>query len=135
MSTFRVAGWIFITLATLVGCRQEVPEVNRKVDNDTALCEWKRNEAILAKAIEGESQEDQLLNSLIFFQQLTGISVRGDGTTVGYLLDKEAKDDLVRIQDWCRRHCDELYWDEASQKVRRLPGKIRSEDQNHKGQK
>jgi hypothetical protein len=121
MYTFVTARWISIILTILVGCGQGAPAGERSLDKDAALREWRRNETILAKAIEGESREDQLLSALIFFQELTGITVRGDGTTVGYLLDEAAKEDLVRLQDWCKRHCDELYWDEESQRVKRLP--------------
>ena len=125
MASFGEARWIFISLIVLVGlvgCNREGPMYSR-LDKETALREWEHNEAVLAKAIDGESQEDQLINSVIFFQKLTGIWVRGDGTTFGYLLDEKAKDDLIRLQDWCEQHCDEIYWDEASQKVKWLPEK------------
>jgi hypothetical protein len=119
--TFRAVLWSFFALLALGGCDGDVQREVKNADRYLALREWNRNEAVLERAISGFSDEDELIKSVIFFKELTGISVRGDGTTLGFLLDEKAKEDLVRLQQWCKQHCDEIYWDEASQKVKRLP--------------
>lgn len=130
MSSFFAAMLTVLAFIALAGCGHKTPSAERTMDNETALREWRRNEAVLVKAIEGESQADELLETVIFFHELTGIVVRGDGTTVGYLLDEEAKDDLLRLQRWCEQHCDELYWDRSSRVVKRAP----SNDGKEKGE-
>lgn len=120
----RRGKWAMLTLAILIGCGERgssVWRVERKADNNTARREWSRNEAILTEAVKGKINTDRFQKSVLFFYELTGISVHGEGTPFGYLPNERTKDDLVRLREWCKQHCDEIYWDEAAQEVKRLP--------------
>lgn len=89
------------------------------VSHERALSEWRRNEEIVDVAIrEGRSDADQYLQSVIFFGRVTGLSISGNASTFGLLPDKNTARDFLKVKEWCKRNCQNLYWDEKSQSVK-----------------
>ena len=70
----------------------------------------------------GGSNPDELLDSVDFFWRLTGIPIRGNGSSVGLLANKDTDHDLKLVQAWCKENCDRIYWDEK-EKVVKLRGR------------
>jgi hypothetical protein len=84
-----------------------------------ALLEWGRNEKVVEAGIRGDhSDEDEYLGAVIFWGKLTGISIRGNASTFGLLPNKDTARDFAEVQEWCKRNCKDLYWDESSKSVR-----------------
>lgn len=111
----RLMGSLLIIGASCGGGRtfEKPPQRDEK-----ALGEWRRNEAIVMQAVEGLSDPDELLKAVNFFQDLTGITVRGNTTTFGLTPDQHTKPDLEKLRRWYRRNHARLFWDDATNSVK-----------------
>ena len=84
-----------------------------------ALVEWDKNKKIVEAGIRGDhSDEDKYLRAVIFFGKLTGLPIRGNAGTFGLLPNKDTARDFAAVQEWCRKNCKNLYWDESSRSVK-----------------
>jgi hypothetical protein len=87
--------------------------------HDKAISEWRHNEEIVNIAIsKGDSDADQYLRSVTFFQSVTGIVIRGNAGTFGLVPNQYTAQDLASIKQWCKKNCRGLYWDEETQSVK-----------------
>lgn len=128
--TFKSA-LILILLLTLNGCkgqRQSTKKGHRPSSKMAALtneelvdASWRRNERIVEAALNGVVVEDGFLKSSIFFEEITGIAIHGQGTFLGWLPNEQSKEDFQRIQAWYSENKNRLYWDPKLQKVRVHP--------------
>jgi hypothetical protein len=80
--------------------------------NGRARAIWDRHERAVVRAIAGQIRDDEFLVACRFFHELTGIEVRGDGTTFGWIATKETPADLEALRRWYRQNGDRLYADD-----------------------
>ena len=53
-----------------------------------------------------------------FFEELTGIPIRGEGTFVGWLPNEHTAEDLEAVREWYSMNRDRLYWDEETRSIK-----------------
>jgi len=86
-----------------------------------ALLEWKKNEKMVGDAIAGKGvDEDEYMRAITFLSKLTGMPIRGNPSTFGMLPNEDTARDFAAVQDWCKRNCKYLSWDDRSQSVKVL---------------
>jgi hypothetical protein len=91
--------------------------VNRS--HEKALSEWRRNEKIVDVAIKGgQFDPDRYLQAAIFFHEVTGLIIRGNAGTLGFLPDRYSAQDFAQVKKWCKKNCQNLYWDEKTHSVK-----------------
>lgn len=81
---------------------------------------WRGYEAVVARAIEGDQDFDQFMESVDFLSDLTGIEIRVEFSTMGYLPTPETSEDLELVRAWFEANGDRLYYDRDSGTVRLL---------------
>ena len=81
---------------------------------------WRGHEAVVARAIEGEQDLDQFMESVDFLSNLTGIEIHVEIFTMGYLPTPETPEDLELIRAWFKANGDRLYYDSDTRTVRVL---------------
>lgn len=82
---------------------------------------WHKNERIVESALNGVTVNEGFLEASIFFEELTGIAIRGEGTTLGWLPNAQSENDFRRIQAWHEENKHRLYWDYVHKKVKVHP--------------
>lgn len=109
----------YVLIFTLVlACKpKDALEQSNKLDA-RALKEWHRNETMVREALKGSFDPDKFLEAVIFFKDLTGISIRGNTTTFGLIPDQHTQEDFGRVMRWYIENKYRLVWDEADKSVR-----------------
>jgi hypothetical protein len=80
---------------------------------------WHEQEVVFKKAaLEGSLKNDEFDRACLFFEQITGLEMHANLSTLGALPTAETVHDLERIQAWYKINAYRLYWDEAARKVR-----------------
>jgi hypothetical protein len=83
-----------------------------------AIRAWHVHESNLASAVAGISVNDDFDEACLFFEQLTGISVHANLSTIGALPTEETRQDLEKIRRWYKENKHRLYWDASTNSVR-----------------
>lgn len=83
-----------------------------------AVAIWQSNEAAVARAVAGIVINDEFEDACEFFDGVTGIEIRGDGSYLGWTPNEHTREDLEKIRDWYKRNGARLYWDPAEGKVK-----------------
>jgi hypothetical protein len=129
---FRHLAYVIMTVVSLivifVSCQPSSDE-EMDLSHAKATVEWRRHERILEESLKGPSDPDELLKSVIFFQRLTGLSVRGDTTTFGLSPNQYTATDLEALRRWYAANEYNLYWDEEEKSV-----KLRGDSRRTTGQ-
>jgi hypothetical protein len=114
------AAVIFVVIAlSSPGCRKK--DVVTPVVDARAAAVWGNNEKIFEKALNGHWENDEFDRACVFFEDLTGIEIHVNYSTLGLLPTEETPQDLVRIRDWYKMNKNRLYWDEATGTVKLRP--------------
>jgi hypothetical protein len=80
---------------------------------------WRENEAIIRNALAGKTHSTEKFGSACeFFEKLTGIVIRGNGSFFGWLPNQDTATDFERVEEWYATHQKLLYWDEGSKSVK-----------------
>jgi hypothetical protein len=114
----KSSGLALILIFCMLSCHRSPAAQDQIERADRALREWHRNEAIIEQSLKGPSDPDSLLQAAIFFQKLTGIAIRGNATTFGFMPNANTKSDLERIRHWYQKNQRSLVWDEESKSVK-----------------
>lgn len=107
---------LFLVLP-LITCR----ETDCQEDDDPhakAVKIWRSNEAAVARAVTGIVINDEFEDACEFFDDLTGIEIRGDGSSLGWTPNRHTREDLEKIREWYKKNGTRLYWDPAEGKVK-----------------
>lgn len=108
-----MAACIWALAIVVMNCHQNFSDIDRRAQE-----EWRRHEQVLEQSIRGTYYPDQLLETAIFFQNLTGISLRVDVTGVGLMPNSKTPEDLHALREWYSRNKAKLYWDDESRSVK-----------------
>lgn len=97
-----------------------VPAQKRK-----ALDLWNKRISTLKSAASGESKDSSaFLESCRFFEELTGILVPADhAPLLDWYPTSETSSVIPDLEDWYRKHQNDLYWDEEWKEVRLCQGR------------
>ena len=83
-----------------------------------AVRTWQLHMRVLEDAVEGQPHvAEDLMQAGLFFRELTGIEIRGEGSYVGWLATPETREDLFSLKDWFLEHRDDLRWDSKEEVV------------------
>ena len=86
--------------------------------NRLAVAEWKKNMEILERGLAGGPlRGTEFESACLFFERLTSIPVRGNGTPVGYLPTDETREDFERLKQWFTQNRELLFFDERSNRI------------------
>ncbi len=98
----------------LVACSAESNE-SQRVARDI----WTKHEAIALHAVYGEEAYDidEFMESVDFLVDLTGIEIRVEMYTYGYMPIAETEEDLERVREWYEENSDRLYYDAETESV------------------
>ena len=115
---------LLFPLVLASACAQEQPKQQavtsetREPAPATVESVWHSHEMVIHKALEGGPIfEDRYMAACKFFENLTGITIRGEGTFVGWLPNEHTAADLQAVRDWYSANQHRLYWDEESKSV------------------
>jgi hypothetical protein len=62
------------------------------------------------------------IQASVFFQDVAGIAVPGDASTlIDWYPTERTRDAIGPINDWYSKNGERLYWDKESQRVKLLP--------------
>lgn len=110
--------WTALSISSwgsLSGCGTSL---RSEVSSDSRALEiWRHHEAVVDRAIKGYQNEDEFIESCLFFLRLTGIDIDVNMSTVGFIPQAEAPKDLKRIRAWYKQNHSRLYWDEKTRTV------------------
>jgi hypothetical protein len=108
-----------VVLALDVGCARRSPAPSQEVDRV-----WKRNEATITRALQGDFQEEPLMAAVSFFEETSGIkSPKGlDCKALITMPTPALVKDLERWRAWYAEHSGELYVDAGSGAIKRRAG-------------
>lgn len=84
---------------------------------------WRQHKAVVEAAARREKVDlDAFHAACIFFENLTGIAVPGDASTlVDWYPTEQTRTAIEPLNKWYSENGDRLYWDEESQTVKLLP--------------
>lgn len=86
---------------------------------DKAQEAWRRNERIVRYALSGKPYSPEKFgDACAFFEEVTGITIRGNGSFFGWRVEEGSAADFKKVEAWYTQHRDQLYWDEKSQSVK-----------------
>ena len=99
--------------------REAVISESPRSTPDSVESIWHSNEAVIQTALEGGPIfEDRYMEACKFFEELTSIQIRGEGTFVGWLPNEHTKEDLQAVRDWYSANQHRLYWDEETKAIK-----------------
>lgn len=117
MTVNRLIVLALLILSTSCGRRAQIDPA----DAAKAEALWQQHENAVVRALHGVSRGEEFAEASLFFHQLTGIQIHGDGSFVGWLPTAGAEQDLQRLRLWHRWNQGRIYWDEKSHSVKVLP--------------
>lgn len=124
-----------LVIFALVGCGPDpakhvaVGQTPTSTSAELVESTWRANEAIIAHAISGGvSGEQSYISACRFFEELTGIEIRGEGTYAGWLPNEHTPEDLRAVQNWYSKNKHRLYWDEEAKAVKVRLARSRAQD-------
>jgi hypothetical protein len=79
---------------------------------------WMSHESAVELALDGQQRDDDFVEAVRFFSDVTGIEIDVEIFSLGYLPGPHAKEDLTKIQAWYEQNADRLYFDEDWLNVR-----------------
>jgi hypothetical protein len=80
---------------------------------------WQENLASVEKATNGaDVYGDSFERACLFFYEVSGITVPGNGSYAGWAPSKDTGTALPTLRAWYRENHARLYWDEASGSVK-----------------
>jgi hypothetical protein len=102
------------------GRKEPTPQGQHLASKEVGVDEvWASNERIMEGALSGKGYSVEKFNGACdFFERLTGIQVRGNGTYFGWLANEETEEDFKKIKKWYQINRERLYWDETSKSVK-----------------
>lgn len=79
---------------------------------------WEQHAEVVALAIEGHQEGDQLTDAVQFFAQLTDTEIDVNMSTMGLIPTEKTAHDLERIREWYAEHRGCLYYDQADGSIK-----------------
>lgn len=116
----------YLVITAVLACRSGLSDM-RQDANQRAVAEWNRNMAILERGLSGGPLRGvEFESACLFFEHLTSIPIRGNGTPVGYLPTAETREDVESLKQWFANNREVLFWNERSKQVEfKLDAKLR----------
>ncbi len=114
-----VAGFAGVACAPEPAERQVAISKPQRSTPDSVESMWHSHEVVIQAALDGGPVfEDRYMEACKFFEELTGIPVRGEGTFVGWMPNEHTAEDLRAIHEWYSINRDRLYWDDGTKSIK-----------------
>jgi len=104
-----------LVFSLFYGCWSEV----QPVADSGAVEIWRAHYSVMNKAVtEGQYDGDKFLQSVRFFDRVTGVGIRYDLGYIGPMVTPHTAEDLQRLDAWFSANSGYLKWDPAEGTLR-----------------
>jgi hypothetical protein len=101
-------------LVVAAGC----PRWQESFASQQIKVEWDRHANVIEAVLAGkEDVTGDYLVACIFFERLTGISIRGEMNYDGWMPNKHSKEDFERVKEWYVKNHGKLCWNSNTKSV------------------